>query len=181
MNPLSHPDYSMQYEGWRILRPGMQLPGTAKRHETIMREDDIQAGSGRVLVLAEELQWSFARSSGPGGQNVNKRETKAVLRWDPRQCQKLPHDVARRLKVIAGNRMTTEGEILIASDVHRERERNIEECRRRLAEILRRAAVVPRARRATKPSAGAKRRRLTAKKVRSGVKRTRSRVGRDDD
>ncbi|MFT4571048.1 MAG: ribosome-associated protein [Hyphomicrobiaceae bacterium] len=146
-----------------------------------MSEDDLIAGSGRVRVAAEELQWSFARSSGPGGQNVNKRETKAVLRWAPGYCQKMPADVLRRLIALSGNKMTTEGELVISSDVHRERERNIEECRKRLAELLRRAAIVPRTRRATKPTAGAKKRRLTAKKVRAGIKTKRSRVSRDDE
>ncbi len=135
---------------------------------------------GRIVVEADELRWSFARSSGPGGQNVNKRETKAVLRWRPGASPDLPPDVLRRLESLAAGRWTLEGEIVIASDVYRERERNIEECRRRLLELLERAAVPPRPRRPTRPGPAARRRRLETKKNRAGIKRGRGRVVDED-
>lgn len=146
-----------------------------------MSVDDLKIRGGRLVIAAEELEWSFARSSGPGGQNVNKRETKAVLRWAPRKSRGLSGPVLRRFELLAAGRMNAEGEVYIASDVHRERERNIDECRRRLQELLERAAVPPTPRHKTKPTLGSKRRRLAAKKVRAGVKARRGRVGREDD
>lgn len=146
-----------------------------------MAANDLRIRGGRHVIPAEELDWSYARSSGPGGQNVNKRETKAVLRWVPRASPTLPASIRRRLEVLAAGRINAEGELLIASDVHRERERNVDDCRRRLLALLEQAAEPPKPRHKTKPTFASKKRRLTAKKVRGAIKSRRGRVSRDDD
>jgi len=127
-----------------------------------------------------ELHWSFARSAGAGGQNVNKVETKAVLRWDVAHSPTLPADVRARLYAREGGRITREGELVLASQRFRERERNVEDCLRKLEAIVAGAAEAPRARHKTRPGRGAVERRLQAKRERAGTKRGRGRGGWDE-
>jgi ribosome-associated protein len=120
-----------------------------------------------------ELHWSFARSAGAGGQNVNKVETKAVLRWDVAHSPTLPADVRARLIAQEHGRITRDGELVLTSQRFRERERNVEDCLRKLEAIIAVAAVAPIPRRPTRPGRGAVERRLKAKRERAGSKRER--------
>jgi ribosome-associated protein len=130
-------------------------------------------------IPESELEFSFARSSGPGGQNVNKTETKATLRWPVAASRALPEDVRARFLRAYATRITHEGELVISSRRHRERARNIEECREKLAAMLRAVATPRRRRRPTRPGRGAVEARLEAKKHRGRAKRER-RAPRED-
>jgi len=124
-----------------------------------------------TIVLDEtEFEESFVRSSGPGGQNVNKLSTAVQLRFDVRRSPSLPNDVAVRLMRAAGSRLTNEGVLVIVAQRHRTQERNRADARERLVEMIREAATPPKPRRATKPTKASKQRRLETKKRRSGIK-----------
>jgi len=127
------------------------------------------------VIGDSELEESFVRSSGPGGQNVNKVSSAVQLRFDVRQSPSLPNDVAVRLMRIAGKRLTREGIIVIVAQQHRDQARNRADARERLFEMIRQAAVRPVPRRPTKVPKAEKRQRLEAKKHRSGIKSLRSR------
>ena len=122
-----------------------------------------------------ELEESFVRSSGPGGQNVNKLSTAVQLRFDVRRSPSLPNDVAIRLMKLAGSRMTKDGVLVIIAQNQRTQERNRADARDRLFAMIREAAVRPVQRRATKPSKAQKRERLEGKKHRSSIKSMRRR------
>src|SRR4051812_11312447 len=114
-----------------------------------------------------ELQESFIRASGPGGQNVNKVASAVQLRFDARQSRSLPDDVAIRLMKLAGSRLTQDGVIVIVAQNHRSQKRNREDAVARLVELIREAAVRPEIRRPTKPTKASKERRLQTKVRRS--------------
>ena len=120
-----------------------------------------------------ELEESFVRSSGPGGQNVNKLSTAVQLRFDVRRSPSLPNDVALRLMRLAGSRMTKDGVLVLIAQNHRTQERNRAEARERLIDLIQKAAVRPIPRRPTKPTRTSRERRIEGKKRRSGIKRLR--------
>src|SRR5262245_24956343 len=120
-----------------------------------------------IAIDDTELEESFVRSSGPGGQNVNKLSTAVQLRFDVRRSPSLPNDVAVRLMRLAGKRLTKDGVLVLIAQNHRTQERNREEARERLIELIREASVRPVPRRATKPTKASKTRRLEGKKIRS--------------
>jgi len=126
-----------------------------------------------ISLDESELEESFVRSSGPGGQNVNKLSTAVQLRFDVRRSLSLPNDVAIRLMRIAGSRMTKDGVLVLIAQNQRTQERNRADARERLIAMIKEAAVRPVPRRATKPSKAQKRERLEGKKRRSGVKELR--------
>ena len=130
----------------------------------------------RISIDETELEESFVRSSGPGGQNVNKLSTAVQLRFDVRGSPSLPNDVAVRLMRLAGSRLTKDGVLVIVAQRHRTQERNRADARDRLVAMIREAAVPPVPRRATKPPKASKRQRLESKKRRSGIKNLRGRV-----
>ena len=124
----------------------------------------------RIQIPDEEFAWSYVRSGGPGGQNVNKVASKAVLRWDLDGSPSLPPEVKARLHTQQRRRITTEGKLVLNSQRYRDQERNRLDCLEKLREMLLAAATVPKARRPTKPTRGSKERRLTEKKQRSSRK-----------
>lgn len=123
-----------------------------------------------ISIPDSELQESFVRSSGPGGQNVNKVSTAVQLRWNAQDSDALPAPVKRRLFQLAGRRATTGGEIIIDADRFRSQDLNRQDARERLADLVKAALHKPKFRVPTKPSKGAKRRRIEGKKKRGAVK-----------
>jgi ribosome-associated protein len=123
-----------------------------------------------ISIGERELEEHFIRSSGPGGQNVNKLASAVQLRFDVRRSPSLPDDVRTRLERLAGRRLTRDGVLVINAQRHRTQERNRDDARDRLVDLIRRAAVAPVPRRATKPTTGARERRLQSKKHRATIK-----------
>lgn len=128
----------------------------------------------RISLDDDELKESFVRSSGPGGQNVNKLSTAVELRFDVRNSPNLPDDVRHRLERLAGSRLTQDGVLILTADRHRTQHRNRQAALERLTELIREASIPPTPRRPTKPTLGSKKRRLEAKGQRSAIKRLRS-------
>ena len=126
-----------------------------------------------LSISESELEERFVRSPGPGGQNVNKVATAVQLRFDAERSPNLTSALRRRLRALAGMRMTKGGVIVISANRFRSQELNREDALKRLLELLRSADTVPRRRRATRPSRASKERRLWAKKQRGSLKKTR--------
>jgi ribosome-associated protein len=123
-----------------------------------------------IAIDESELDESFIRSSGPGGQNVNKLSTAVQLRFDVRRSPSLPDEVRTRLERLAGKRLTRDGVLIITAQNHRTQERNRADALDRLIALVGQAAVRPVPRRATNPTKESRRRRLESKKRRSGIK-----------
>ena len=126
-----------------------------------------------ISIDDAELIENFVRSSGPGGQNVNKVSSAVQLRFDVRASPSLPNEVAIRLMRLAGKRLTKDGVIVIIAQSHRAQERNRADARERLFDLIRQAAVRPVPRRATKVPKAQKRKRIEGKKHRAAIKNLR--------
>jgi len=129
-----------------------------------------------TLALDErDLQETFVRSPGPGGQNVNKVSTAVQLRFALEHSAALPAEVRRRLRALAGRRVTADGWLVIEANRFRSQARNREDARARLIDLVRKAAHPPKPRRPTRPSVASKERRLSDKRARARTKLARGR------
>jgi len=128
----------------------------------------------QISIKPGEIEEHFIRSSGPGGQNVNKLATAVQLRFDLRHSPSLPADVRARARHLAGRRLTKEGIIVITANRFRTQEKNRQDAQTRLIDLLVKAAQRPTARRATKPSKAARKRRMDSKTKRGATKKLRS-------
>ena len=136
--------------------------------------------NARIQLPDSEFTFAFSRSGGPGGQNVNKVCSKALLAWDATQSPSIPQDVRERFLIRYPRRMNKDGMLLITSQRYRDQSRNTQDCLNKLVELLLSVAVAPIKRRATAPSRGAKQRRLSDKHVRSDKKQSRRRPNLND-
>ena len=134
-----------------------------------------------IQIPDDELEWTFARSGGPGGQNVNKVASKAQLRWKAANtAAPIPESARARMKSSFPSRFTTEGDVVIPSQKYRDQERNKLDCVEKLAEMVRAALVEPTVRKKRKVSKAAKRRRVADKRQNSAKKQSRRTTGHDD-
>lgn len=129
--------------------------------------------NSRLKIPLREFEFTFARSSGPGGQNVNKLNTKALLRWPILKSTSLPDSVRQRLLASHRRRLTNEGDFLIVSQRFRDAGRNVADCLEKLRAMLAEATLVPKRRVASKPTRGSVRRRLEGKQRQSQKKQQR--------
>ena len=127
----------------------------------------------RLQIPLRELSFSFSRSSGPGGQNVNKVNSKATLRWNVIGSPELPAAVRERFVIRFARRITQEGEFVMSSQRFRDQGRNVADCLEKLRTMLAEVAIAPRRRKPTKPTRGSRERRLKDKRARSLQKQQR--------
>jgi ribosome-associated protein len=136
--------------------------------------------NSRIVIPSAELVTSFARSSGPGGQNVNKVNSKALLRWNVRASSSLPTDAKVRFESCFPTRISQVGDVILSSDKYRDQGRNLADCYEKLRQLIQASLVVPRSRRKTRPTRGSVEDRLTDKRQKSCQKRLR-RFGSSDE
>ena len=132
-----------------------------------------------LVIPDSDLSFAFIRASGPGGQNVNKVNSKAVMRWRVLESPSLDERVRVRFVEQNRHRMTDAGDFLLTSQRFRDQPKNIQDCYDKLREMLARAVAQPKRRKATRPTAGSRRRRLTDKRQRSAAKQLRRRPADD--
>jgi ribosome-associated protein len=126
-----------------------------------------------IHIPESELGWRFVRSGGPGGQNVNKVASKAVLSWDVANTSALAMEIKARLRTLQRRRINSDGVLIVTSQRYRDQERNRQDCLDKLREIVLQATHVPRPRKVTRPTRGSQQRRLQAKQRRSAAKASR--------
>src|SRR3954462_11660603 len=154
--------------------PRPLIPPRAGRHRSIMlgepaQSGDLEVGPG-VFIPPAAIRFQFARSGGPGGQNVNKLNTKAELWINPHDLRGMHSEAVGRLRHLAGKRLTKEGEIHIVAETARPQEQNRSAVMEKLRDLIVAALHRPKPRRKTKPSRAAKERRLETKKRRGAIK-----------
>ena len=136
--------------------------------------------NSRLTIAEKEITITAARSSGPGGQNVNKVNSKITLRWSPSKCQDLNSQWCRRLITRYGNRINREGELVLHSEQYRDQGRNLADVRQKLISMLLECQSAPKSRKATRPTRASQRRRLDQKTRQSEKKQNRRRPQRDE-
>ena len=136
--------------------------------------------NGRISIPRSELRFAYVRSSGPGGQNVNKVASKVQLRWSVRQSLALTDELRERILAKLARRLNDRGELLVISQRYRDQGRNIDDCLSKLREIVAAAATVPRRRKKTAVPRAARESRLREKRAKSEKKRRRGRPASDD-
>jgi ribosome-associated protein len=129
--------------------------------------------NSHIQIPESEFEWSFVRSSGPGGQNVNKVSSKAVLRWKALASTALAGGVRERFLARYGRRLTAEGELIVSSQRYRDQRRNIDDALAKLRAMLEAIAQPPKGRRKTKPTRAAVAERIQSKQARSRIKQMR--------
>jgi len=132
--------------------------------------------TAQLRIPDGELQWSFVRSGGPGGQNVNKVASNAVLRWNLAASASLPDPVKARFRSQQRNRITVDGDLIVTSQRYRDQERNKEDCLEKLRHMILQATLIPKPRKPSKPGRAARERRLQTKRHRSDIKKSRRRA-----
>jgi ribosome-associated protein len=142
-------------------RDTKRIPGFFSRGHYKDRMLEINAN---LRIPKEEMEFSFARSGGPGGQNVQKVSSKVFLRWNPANSPSLPDDVKGRFLSQQHHRLTKEGDLLITSQRTRDQGQNVEDCLTKLREMITAALQPPKKRHKTRPTRGSKERRMQAKK-----------------
>jgi ribosome-associated protein len=130
--------------------------------------------NAQLAIPRRELRFTFVRSSGPGGQNVNKVASKAVLRWSVAQSPSIPEDVRTRLTVRAARQMNDRGELLLTSQRYRDQPRNVDDCLEKLRTLVLSVARPPKKRKKTRPTRASKELRLGQKRVTAEKKRRRT-------
>jgi ribosome-associated protein len=136
--------------------------------------------NGQISILRSEIRFTFVRSSGPGGQNVNKVASKAVLRWSPAASASLTDAVRGRLLARAGRQINDRGELVLSSQRFRDQSKNIEDCLEKLRNLVAAAAVIPKKRKRTRVPRATREARLKQKRVTSDKKRLRRSDSADD-
>jgi len=148
-------------------------PAAILRAVAVAPDITVAVAGRSVVIPADAVEWQFARSAGPGGQHVNRTSTKAMLRFDVRRSPHLPEDVRQRLLAAVARRLTADGMLLITSQRHRVRARNMADCRVKLAALVAGCLPRPTVRRATRKPRAAVTRRLDTKRHRSRTKQLR--------
>jgi ribosome-associated protein len=136
--------------------------------------------NARIRIPKSELELTHARSSGPGGQNVNKVSSKAVLRWRVARSAALPGDVRERFLRKYRSRITGDGDLVISSQRYRDQSRNVADVRHKLSQMIASVATPPKKRKPTKPSNASVVRRIKSKQQRSRTKQLRRTIDGDD-
>ncbi|NUN05972.1 MAG: aminoacyl-tRNA hydrolase [Bdellovibrio sp.] len=129
-----------------------------------------------IQIPFAEMEFTYARSRGPGGQNVNRTNSAAILRWNLWASQAINSDTKERLAIKLQSKLTVDGDLIIRSEVHRDQDQNRSECIRKLHETLQKALFVPKKRVATKPTRSSQRKRVDEKKRNSEVKSLRQKI-----
>jgi ribosome-associated protein len=133
-----------------------------------------------ITIDASELEETFVRSTGPGGQNVNKVSSAVQLRFDLMNSPNIPEPMKRRVAVLAGRKLTKQGVLVITANSHRDQPMNRADAQERLVALLKGGAVAPKFRVATRPTLASKKRRLEGKAVRGAIKHRRGRIAEID-